>query len=128
MDGSHLHTIKRLLPTRIAPHSMTAVVRLFFVSYRRMSLPTCGYILPNMENQLSPSQRTTLLADSIVFVNASTAKKQIPYWPKFKSGREFLQFKKARILSNSTVRTKISQPSALVEQLNTFTKEQKLCP
>jgi len=93
-----------------------------------MSLPTCGYILPNMENQLSPSQRTTLLADSIVFVNASTGQKQIPYWPKFKSGREFLQFKKARILSNSTVRTKISQPSALVGQLNTFTKEQKLCP
>lgn len=85
-----------------------------------------------MENQLSPSQRTTLLADAIVFVNTSTGQKQIPYWPKFKSGREFLQFKKARILSNSTVRTistvRQPQPSALVDQLNAFTNERNPCP
>ena len=92
-----------------------------------MSTSTCGLILPNYENQLSPSQRTTLLADSIVYVNSSSAQKKIDYWPQFKSGREYLQYKKAKILSGSTVRPKSSQPSAIVNQLNTFTYSQGLC-
>lgn len=92
-----------------------------------MSTSTCGLILSNYEKQLSPSQRTTLLADSIVYVNSSSAQKKIDYWPQFKSGREYLQYKKARILSGSTVQPKASQPSAIVDQLNTFTNSQGLC-
>lgn len=95
-----------------------------------MSSPNCvKYILPNMESQLSTSQRTTLLADSIVYVNSapSITKKQ-DYVPQFKSAREYLQYKKARIMSSSKVRTYAIQPSALVNQMNTFTLSQNLCP
>ncbi len=93
-----------------------------------MSTPTCGYILPNAESQLSPSQRTTLLADSIVYVNSSSnMTKKLDYSPQFKSGREYLQYKKAKIMSGSTVRPKALQPSSLVDQLNAFTSSQNLC-
>jgi hypothetical protein len=92
-----------------------------------MNVSGCGYILQNYEHQLSPSQRTTLLADSIVFVNASTNQNIPKYWPKFKSGREYLQHKKAKILSYSSVRPKQFQPSALVNQLNAYVTANVSC-
>ena len=93
-------------------------------------MSTCGYILPNYVRQLSPSQRTTLLADSIIFVNSSDASgaKHIPYHPKFKSGREYLQFKKARIMSKTNTNTKAIQPSIIITQLNDYVISENLCP
>ena len=95
-----------------------------------MSSSACEkYILPNTESQFSPSQRTTLLADSIVYVNsAASISKKLDYVPQFKSGREYLQYKKAKILSGSEVRPNAIQPSSIVNQLNAFTLAQGLCP